>query len=205
MKGKGYNSKAKLFNIEQFNVKQFLFKQVGKLKAQVKETNREGDCVKREDTIGFNIRSIDNMLMRKAMAMSDEESGKNGMMPVMQGWIMGYLYDHKEEEIFQRDIEAQFYIARSTVTCLVKQMEQKGYIARVAVERDCRLKRLCLLEKGEEIHKRFLQNIEKVEEEIREGVSEEELQTFLKVAVKIRNNLEELQHCIGKCNRRMKQ
>ena len=146
--------------------------------------------MKREDTIGFNIRSIDNMLMRKAMAMSDEESGKNGMMPVMQGWIMGYLYDHKEEEIFQRDIEAQFYIARSTVTCLVKQMEQKGYIARVAVERDCRLKRLCLLEKGEEI---------------REGVSEEELQTFLKVAVKIRNNLEELQHCSGNCNRRMKQ
>ena len=88
--------------------------------------------MKREDTIGFNIRSIDNMLMRKAMAMSDEESEKNGMMPVMQGWIMGYLYDHKEEEIFQRDIEAQFYIARSTVTCLVKQMEQKGYIARVA-------------------------------------------------------------------------
>ena len=109
--------------------------------------------MKREDTIGFNIRSIDNMLMRKAMAMSDEESGKNGMMPVMQGWIMGYLYDHKEEEIFQRDIEAQFYIARSTVTCLVKQMEQKGYIARVAVERDCRLKRLCLLEKRE---KRFI-------------------------------------------------
>lgn len=79
--------------------------------------------MKREDTIGFNIRSIDNMLMRKAMAMSDEESGKNGMMPVMQGWIMGYLYDHKEEEIFQRDIEAQFYIARSTVTCLVKQKD----------------------------------------------------------------------------------
>ena len=145
MKRKGYNSKAKLFNIEQFNVKQFLFKQVKKQKAQGKETNREGDYVKREDTIGFNIRSIDNMLMRKAMAMSDEESGKNGMMPVMQGWIMGYLYDHKEEEIFQRDIEAQFYIARSTVTCLVKQMEQKGYIARVAVERDCRFKRLCLL------------------------------------------------------------
>ena len=136
------------------------------------------------------------------MAMSDEGSGKNGMMPVMQGWIMGYLYDHKEEEIFQRDIEAQFYIARSTAT---KQMEQKGYIARVAVERDCRLKRLCLLEKGEEIHKRFLQNIEKIEEEIREGVSEEELQTFLKVAVKIRNNLEELQHCSGKCSGRKKQ
>lgn len=98
----------------------------------------------------------------------------------MQGWIIGYLYDHKEEEIFQRDIEAEFYIARSTVTCLVKQMEQKGYIARVAVERDCRLKRLCLLEKGEKLHECFLQNIDNVEKKVREGIDEEELQTFLR-------------------------
>lgn len=33
MKEKGYNSKAKLFNAEQFNIKQFLFEQVGKRKA----------------------------------------------------------------------------------------------------------------------------------------------------------------------------
>ena len=67
--------------------------------------------MKREDTIGFNIRSIDNMLMRKAMAMSDEESGKNGMMPVMQGRIMGYLYDHKEEEI--KEILKRSFILRA--------------------------------------------------------------------------------------------
>ena len=117
--------------------------------------------MKREEMIGFIVRSLDNMMMRNAVG--DEKSEKKGMMPVMQGWIIGYLYDHKEEEIFQRDIEAEFYIARSTVTCLVKQMEQKGYIARVAVERDCRLKRLCLLEKGEKLHECFLQNIDNVE------------------------------------------
>ena len=87
--------------------------------------------MKREEMIGFIVRSLDNMMMRNAVG--DEKSEKKGMMPVMQGWIIGYLYDHKEEEIFQRDIEAEFYIARSTVTCLVKQMEQKGYIARVFV------------------------------------------------------------------------
>ena len=101
--------------------------------------------MKREEMIGFIVRSLDNMMMRNAVG--DEKSEKKGMMPVMQGWIIGYLYDHKEEEIFQRDIEAEFYIARSTVTCLVKQMEQKGYIARVAVERDCRLKRLVFWKK----------------------------------------------------------
>ena len=74
----------------------------------------------------------------------------------------------------KREIEAEFYIARSTVTCLVKQMEQKGYIARVAVERDCRLKRLCLLEKGEKLHECFLQNIDNVEKKVREGIDEED-------------------------------
>lgn len=152
--------------------------------------------MKREETIGFIVRSLDNMLMRNAVG--DDKSEKKGMMPVMQGWIIGYLYDHKDEEIFQRDIEAEFYIARSTVTCLVKQMEQKGYIARVAVERDCRLKRLCLLEKGEKIHERFLENIDRVEEEMREGISEDELQVFFKVATRIRDNLEVIQHGNGK-------
>ena len=147
--------------------------------------------MKREEMIGFIVRSLDNMMMRNAV--SDEKSEKKGMMPVMQGWIIGYLYDHKEEEIFQRDIEAEFYIARSTVTCLVKQMEQKGYIARVAVERDCRLKRLCLLEKGEKLHECFLQNIDNVEKKVREGIDEEELQTFFKVAKQIRENLEQMQ------------
>mgnify|MGYP004707966675 CR=1 FL=1 len=79
------------------------------------------------------------------------------------------------------------------MTCLVKQMEQKGYIARVAVERDCRLKRLCLLEKGEKLHERFLQNIDNVEEKVREGIDEEEVQTFFKVAKQIRDNLEQMQ------------
>ena len=135
--------------------------------------------MKREEMIGFIVRSLDNMMMRNAVG--DEKSEKKGMMPVMQGWIIGYLYDHKDEEIFQRDIEAEFYIARSTVTCLVKQMEQKGYIARVAVER------------GEKLHECFLQNIDNVEEKVREGIDEEELQTFFKVAKQIRENLEQMQ------------
>lgn len=201
MKEKAYNRyNVKMFDIKQFNIKHFLCPNKG----QIGDRRRKGGFVKREDTIGFNIRAIDNMLMRNEVGPCDDESEKNGMMPVMQGWIIGYLYDHKEEEIFQRDIEAEFYIARSTVTCLVKQMEKKGYIARVAVERDCRLKRLCLLEKGEKIHEHFLENIDRIEQEVRKGISEEELQTFFKVAVKIRNNLDEMQHCNGKCSGRHK-
>ena len=52
--------------------------------------------------IGFIVRSLDNMMMRNAVG--DEKSEKKGMMPVMQGWIIGYLYDHKDEEIFHGDL-----------------------------------------------------------------------------------------------------
>lgn len=28
------------------------------------------------------------------------------------GWIIGYLYDHQDQDTYQRDIEAEFSIAR---------------------------------------------------------------------------------------------
>ena len=39
--------------------------------------------MKREEMIGFIVRSLDNMMMRNAVG--DEKSEKKGMMPVMQG------------------------------------------------------------------------------------------------------------------------
>ena len=60
--------------------------------------------MKREEMIGFIVRSLDNMMMRNAVG--DEKSEKKGMMPVMQGWIIGYLYDRR----FFREILRQSFI-----------------------------------------------------------------------------------------------
>lgn len=143
--------------------------------------------MKQEETIGFIVRSLNNMMMRNAMDVAEMQKTKG--MPVMQCWIISFLYENREREIFQKDIEKECHIARSTVTCLVKQMEKKGYITRVPVERDSRLKRLCLLEKGEQVHEQFLDKIKLVEERMREGVADEDLKIFFKVATRIRDNL----------------
>ena len=45
---------------------------------------------------------------------------------VMHGWILAYLEDNREREIYQKDIEGKFGINRSTVTNIVKLMEKKG-------------------------------------------------------------------------------
>ena len=66
----------------------------------------------------------------------------------VNGRIIMYLYHHKEEDIFQKDIENEFSIRRSTSSSIISLMEKKGYIERVSVAHDARLKKLVLTDKA---------------------------------------------------------
>lgn len=143
--------------------------------------------MKKEETIGFMIKTIDKLMMRNHIAMLGE--CEENPLPVMHGWIIGYLYRNQHKEIFQKDLETEFSIARSTVTSIVQQMERKGLIEREGVDRDSRLKSLTLTQKGMEAHENVLHNIQKLEQRMIEGIDENELETFWKVAGQIRANL----------------
>lgn len=140
-----------------------------------------------EETVVFEVKTLNGLFMRSEMACM-EEMGCGGLS-YMNGWIIGFLHANRDREIFQKDIEAEFSVARSTVTNLVKQMEKGGYITRVGVERDSRLKRLELTEKGEECHKRIQENFFHIEEMISEGIEPEQKEIFINVAKQIRRNL----------------
>ena len=91
--------------------------------------------------IGFELRTVSHMIRRRI------DEGANGMDGVtgMQGWMIGYLYEHANtEETFQRDLEREFRIRRSTVTGILQNMEKNGFIVRESVEYDARLKKLTL-------------------------------------------------------------
>ena len=77
-----------------------------------------------------------------------EESSARGLdeLTIMHGRILGYLKYNQDRDVFQKDIEEAFNITRSSVTGVVKLMEQKGYIRRESVAGDARLKKLCLTE-----------------------------------------------------------
>ena len=69
-------------------------------------------------------------------------------------------------------------------------MEKKGYIERVSVKEDARLKKLVLTEKGIELHETIRRTIDRLEERTVEGISQEEMAAFMKVAGKLKRNLE---------------
>ena len=64
--------------------------------------------------IGRELHTLDMMIGRLVNAYQskvDEKAGINRM----QGWIIGYLYRHSDEDVFQKDLEAEFQMARSSV------------------------------------------------------------------------------------------
>ena len=167
---------------------------------QSKYQERRQKQMKYEDTmkVGYEIRMLNQMIGHKIMTISL----KNGMdqATVMHGWIMGFLYANRDRDIYQKDLEMKFGISRSTVTNILQLMEKKGYIRRVSVEKDARLKKLELTELGLQIQRQNCQDIrEQVDERMRDGVSDEEFEVFIRVLWKMKANLNTEEPCKCGC------
>ena len=66
-------------------------------------------------------------------------------------WIICYLANHEGRDIFQKDIEKEFDITRSTASKVIDLMEQKGLVVRQKGSTDRRENRLILTEKALEM------------------------------------------------------
>ena len=95
--------------------------------------------IKRSETIGYKIRLLHNQIHKnmEAKRMENEDN-----LTGMQRWTLGFLKDHSDCEVYQKDIEEAFSISRATASNMLGVMERKGLIKRVAVSHDARLKRL---------------------------------------------------------------
>lgn len=107
-----------------------------------------------------------------------------------QGRVLRYIWEEsKKREVFQKDIEDEFDIRRSSVTQIIKLLERDGLIVRESVQRDARLKKLILTEKAIEIQKVMNGKVRELEAEMQKDISPEEKELFLKILCKIRKNV----------------
>lgn len=139
--------------------------------------------------IAAQLRRVDNLIFRKV----NQVARANGVeqTTTMHGWIMGYLYKHRNEPVFQRDIEREFSITRSTVTNILQLMERKGYIERQSVPQDARLKRLFLTEEGIRLHEKTIDSLHQTDAFLAGLLTEEEQTQFLQLLNKLREGLED--------------
>lgn len=145
--------------------------------------------MQRKNDIGFAIRRLSNAIKRdieKSKLKMQIDSAKS-----INGWALNYFYENRDRDIFQRDFEQKFSIRRSTASKMLKSMEQNGFIERVSVESDARLKKIVLTDKAIEQHKRILEDIERREKILRKGLTETEVKQFLNILQIITANMEE--------------
>ena len=126
---------------------------------------------------------MNNLIFRRIGQIS-RANGVEAVTP-MHGWIMEYLYRHSETPVFQRDIEREFSITRSTVTNILQLMERKGYIARQSVAQDARLKQLVLTEKGRQFHEDTMRAFHQTDEYVAGLLTEEENTELLRLLNKL--------------------
>lgn len=139
-----------------------------------------------EVRIGKEVINLANQIKRKI----GKESAEYGITSI-QGRIIGFLYwEASKRDIFQKDIETEFNIRRSSVTSVLQLMEKNELIKRVSVSEDARLKKIILTEKGVEIQEHVHKCIDKLEKELSEGFTDDEINVFLhfieRVSKKIR-------------------
>ncbi len=140
-----------------------------------------------EVQIGFELRSLSNLIKRYFEFSSHKKeietvTGNNG-------WIIGYLSRNVDKDIFQRDIEDHFSIARSTASRVLSLMEQKGLILRQTVTHDARLKKIVLTEKASELHKLMKADITQLEQTLVKDFTRDEIGQLYAFIQRMKTNL----------------
>ena len=144
--------------------------------------------MERVQSVCFEFKVISNLIRREI----DNSANKQYLdsLTGTNGWVIGYLIRNDGKDIFQRDLEAEFSIRRSTASSILKRMEKNGLIRREPVDYDARLKRLLLTEKSFEVHSLIMDDITTVEKKLVRGLTEAELSAFFETADKLKRNLE---------------
>ena len=139
----------------------------------------------KKGNIIFELKSLDNLIKRKGDAHM-RALDKDHQITRMHHWIIGYLYRQRAHDVYQRDIEAEFRISRSTTSNMLSLMEKKGFISRQSVDSDARLKRVVLTDKAIELHTRHMDDLHHFDTIVENSITPQEKSEFLRIIEKLR-------------------
>ena len=139
--------------------------------------------------LGLDISKINHIISRKMDASVINAIDDN--LTISQAYVIDFIsIEGKNKEIFQKDLEREFDLKRSSVSLMLNNMEKSDLIERVPVTEDARLKKIVLTEKSKKIYEKISIAIDSIEARLSEDITQEEIQVFQRVPEKIRSNLE---------------
>lgn len=144
-----------------------------------------------KEHIGWRIKNISKSIRRNVG--NSKLFKENPDLTNVNGWTIGFICKRNCEgiETYQKDIEKEFKISRSTATELLQNMEQHGYLYREVSPLDNRLKRIVLTEKSIELQKNVFNTLNGVDTKMLNGFTEEEKEKLFSFLARVQKNLDE--------------
>ena len=107
----------------------------------------------------------------------------------IQGIVLHYIIVEKDRgDIFPKDLEEFLGIKGSSVTSLINNLEQGGYLRRESLESDGRYKKLVLTEKTKGMQEDILKRVYDYIHSMFVGIPEDHLKIFESVIMQMTKN-----------------
>lgn len=106
-----------------------------------------------------------------------------------QSRVLGFLIARKDNPCCPRDVEEAFALTHPTVSGILSRLEEKGFLTFHADDTDRRCKRLRPTEKAFEVHARMESAFDRVEDQMTQGITPEELEQFSALLDQVIRNL----------------
>lgn len=130
-----------------------------------------------------------HIISRKLKQQHRLEGEDQDLTPIQRHVLRHILLETLHRDLYQKDIEEEFQIRRSTATGILQLMEKNGFIRRESVKKDARLKQIIPTKKAEALREKILEDIFQREKKITKGIEEEDLKLCRKVLEQILENL----------------
>lgn len=143
----------------------------------------------KEIPMGRLIHVLSHQMKRKTVivTMIDDDGLTNMQKHVLKFLLLETLH----RVVYQKDIEEEFQIRKSTATGMLQLLEKNGFIVRESEIKDARLKRIIPTRKAEALRPSILAHIKQSETQLTSNISKADVLTCKKVLCQMLYNISE--------------
>jgi MarR family transcriptional regulator, transcriptional regulator for hemolysin len=142
---------------------------------------------------GLPLGMILGRMFREMFRVLKKRTGEqDGMKPTIEQFGLLHAISMKEDDVIQKDMADILGKDKSAILRLIDSLEEKELVRRVVDTNDRRKNCLMVTKKGERVIKQFLKIEIELMEELQQGLTASDMETFYKVINHIKNNAEKL-------------
>jgi DNA-binding MarR family transcriptional regulator len=123
----------------------------------------------------------DIQILNHALSRRLARTAPQNIFSGAESLVLSYLFDHFRQEIYQKDIEAEFDIRPATASELLGRMEKKGLISRRPSRTDSRRKPITLTPEAVHYRTAVYSEINSLEHLVENGISAQDMAVFSRV------------------------